>query len=154
MNDRRRVTAPFVFLYQAECMLTMYTYISARPVSNSFAWLQTSRKGTFGYSSQRRVTTLSGIARPCKARVLKWPTIFGDIRLGLWWCTETKPLATFTALTSKSLNIHMCDSEQHLKLVSRKGNRKTRLLTSGYPAGKRTISGRIADSPKSNYPAG
>ena len=49
MNDRRRVTGPFFFHYQTECMLTMP---KCTMVSNSFARLRTSRKGIFRCSSQ------------------------------------------------------------------------------------------------------
>ena len=56
MNDRRRVTAPLVFLYQTECTLTIP---KCTTVSNSFALLE--RDFSKGHiqmliSAQRHVT--------------------------------------------------------------------------------------------------
>ena len=48
------------------------------------------------------------IARPPVGPRSEMAHHFGDITLGLWRCMETKPLATFRALTSSFLDILIC----------------------------------------------
>ena len=66
----------FSFTKGSACSL----YLNARPASNSFAWLQTSRKGSDAHSAPRDETEWNGKT----SRVQGCPTIFGDITLDAW----------------------------------------------------------------------
>ena len=67
-----------------------YTYyLSERPVPNSFARSQTSRKSAFRCSSQRSVTTPNGIGRPPVRPRSRMAHNFWRLKLGLWHGKKT-----------------------------------------------------------------